>query len=79
MKESSYNPLVTIEFRLSRPCGILHDSYAARDKKMNDYYSVDFCNFKNTKGNKEHPLYYPTGLKQNEYEVYKQNDLLEDI
>ncbi|TNV79809.1 hypothetical protein FGO68_gene15453 [Halteria grandinella] len=72
---SSNNPLVTIEFRLSRPCGLLRDSYVNRNKEIDEYYNVQQCNFQYN-GSHEHVLYYPTKFKEVEYKVYKQNDYL---
>lgn len=75
---SSNNPLVSVEFRISRPCGRLSNSYVNRTGDLKRYYRVDQCNFDDD-GNKEHILYYPTTFRQSEYTVSKENDLIDTI
>ncbi|TNV79281.1 hypothetical protein FGO68_gene15262 [Halteria grandinella] len=77
----SNNPLVTIEFRLSRPCGRLRDSYVNRTNDFPSFYKVKSCNFElQTDSPQEHILYYPTSLKFKEMEVYQRNqDLLKKL
>ncbi|TNV79681.1 hypothetical protein FGO68_gene14895 [Halteria grandinella] len=58
---ASNNPLVTIEFRLSRPCGRLRDSYVSRNKEIGEYYNVKQCNYYQNHS-QEHELYYPSSF-----------------
>ncbi|TNV79333.1 hypothetical protein FGO68_gene17419 [Halteria grandinella] len=78
---ASNNPLVTIEFRLSRPCGRLRDSYVNRTYDYSDFYNVQSCNFELQTGSpQEHILYYPTSLQFKEIDVYQRNqDLLKKL
>ncbi len=51
-----------------------------RDKELMDVYAEEYnsCYF-SYNDSKQHPMYYETGYKVLEYDVYNENDLLTDI
>ena len=69
-----------LRVRLSRPCGNAQQYYNARKYPISELYGeANACRYSSSDGNKEHPLYFESGFKIEEYYVYSQNGLLEKI
>jgi hypothetical protein len=72
--------MVDLRVRLSRPCGNTQQDYNARKYPISELYEdPNTCRYSSSDGNKEHPLYFESGFKDEEYDVYSQNGLLEKI
>jgi hypothetical protein len=69
--------MVDLTIGLSRPCGKVKEDYNARKYDIIDLYKDNHaCSYSSPDGNKEHPLYFETGFKDEEYNVYSQNNLI---
>ena len=72
--------MVDLRVRLSRPCGNAQQDYNARKYPISELYGdPKTCRYSSSDGNKEHPLYFESGFKVEEYDVYSQNGLLGKI
>jgi hypothetical protein len=72
--------MVDLRVRLSRPCGNAQQDYNSRKYPISELYGdPKTCRYSSSDGNKEHPLYFESGFKDEEYNVYSQNGLLEKI
>lgn len=75
MQKNASNPIVDLHYGLSRPCGDVNYHYQPRDTKVNDLMKVGECEF-DMNGTVLHPEYIDTGLKESEYDVFYNNQIL---
>ncbi|TNV79579.1 hypothetical protein FGO68_gene2465 [Halteria grandinella] len=76
--QGTSSPIVNLLFLLSRPCAIEWQSYSRRQQEVHLIYKVDNCEFQEN-WSKEHLLYTSTKMREVEYSVYEENQLIKSI